>query len=145
MFSPFFSYSFFLLTVVLCFISTSLPCWHLNCIFCWSRTCFISIHSHVPYCVCRIDIDWCWFSCPLRYDLDSLHCLPPLFVSLPLPPQHFIYLCLRLSFRFLWQGLLWSLSLPKWRRLWPHHWPVCLSNRLHWDELWAELSRPSTY
>lgn len=84
------------------------------------------------------------FLVPLRYDLDFLRCLPLSLFSPPIPPQRFIHLCPRLSFRVLRQGLLWSLSLPKRRRLWPHHWPVCLPNRLHWDELWAELSRPNT-
>lgn len=57
------------------------------------------------------------FPVPLQFDLDSLCCLPFSLFSPLLPPQHFIHLCPRLSFRVPRQGLLRSLSLPKWRRL----------------------------
>lgn len=96
----------------------------------------------VPYWVCCRDIEWYWFPCSPAIWPWLFSCLSLALFS---PPQPFIHLCPRLSFRVLRQGLLWSLSLPKWCRLWPHHWPVCLPNRLHWDELWAELRRPSTF
>lgn len=45
-FPSFLSYRFLLFPVVFFFISTSRLCWQHNGIFCRSRKCFISIHSH---------------------------------------------------------------------------------------------------
>lgn len=72
----------------------------------------LSLIEHAAAAVNGID-----FPFLLQYDLVTLHCLSISLFSPPLPPQYFIRLCPRLSFRVLWQGLLRGLPLPKRRRL----------------------------
>lgn len=128
-----------------CSLSPPLLGWHYNQIFRWCRKCFISIHSHCPL-LSMLRRHWTvlilLFSCDMTL---TLYVVFPSLCPPTLPPQYFIHLCPRLSFRVLRQGLLRSLSLPKRCRLRPHHRSVCLPNGLHWDELWAELSRTSTF
>lgn len=107
-------------------------------LFTWSQHVEFSLIHFLPYGICYRSIEHYWFAVLLWYNLDSWSSLS--FCVSWLSP-----LCTRVSFRVLWPGLCWGLSLPEWCRLWSYQRPVRLPNRLHWDELWAELSRPCTF